>query len=150
MLDDEEYCTDEIVRRIYPVAKLPNVLFACALTEHLPASVSLIVSNVSPGYCYSQLRRSAIELTSSAIRFWLMDFAFGRMTEQGARQLVWVALGPDGKEGMHASWMRCAYIGTQGIKELSDFVISQDDVRAQEKVYVSTTILIMLCVFNIG
>ena len=79
---------------------------------------------------------------SFAIRFWVMDLVLGRTAEQGARQLVWAALGPDGKEGPHTSWMRGAYISTQGIKEPSDFVISQDGGRAQEKIYVSAQFMV--------
>ena len=112
-----------------------NVLFARALSEYLPASLPLVVNTVNPGYCFSELRRGITY--SQAISFRLMDLAFGRTAEQGARQLVWAALGPDGKEGRHVSWVRGAYVSTQGIKEPSDFVISQDGGRAQEKIWVS-------------
>lgn len=113
-----------------------NVFFTRALSEQLPTSVPLIVDAVNPGYCFSELRRAVTVAT--AIRFRLMDLAFGRTAEQGARQLVWAALGPDGKEGRHVSWMRGAYVSTQSIKEPSDFVISQDGGRAQEKIWVSS------------
>ncbi|KAF7796378.1 hypothetical protein EIP86_007555 [Pleurotus ostreatoroseus] len=138
MLNDEGYCADGAMQRRYPVSKLLNVLFARALAEHLPASVPLIVNSVNPGFCYSQLRRSVVDTTSFAVRLWFRDLLLGRTAEQGARQLVWAALGPDGREGVHTSWMRGAYVSTQSIKEPSDFVISQDGGRAQEKVYEET------------
>ena len=60
-----------------------------------------------------------------------------RRPSQSRAAFVWAALGPDGKEGRHLSWMRGVYVSTQSIKEPADFVISREGGIAQEKIWVS-------------
>ncbi|KAF7796917.1 hypothetical protein EIP86_008102 [Pleurotus ostreatoroseus] len=153
-LSEKAYCTPEVMEQRYSVTKralcftttlllhtdienlVLNVLFARGLNEHLPASTPLIVNSVNPGYCYSELRRASS--FGVLFRLWLMDITLGRTAEGGARQLIWAALGPDGREGKHIDWLRGTYVSTQGFKEPSDFVISQDGGRAQEKLWEET------------
>ena len=118
-----------------------NVFFARALSDHLPTSTPLIVDTVNPGFCYSDLRRHANEFFTYRLRFWIMEKLVARTSEEGARQLVWAALGPDGKEGRHLSWMRGVYVSTQSIKEPADFVISREGGIAQEKIWVSGVLM---------
>lgn len=60
-----------------------------------------------------------------------------RTAEQGARQLVWAALGPDGKEGKHAYFLKGAYVSTLSVKEPSDFAMSKEGKEAQDRIRVS-------------
>lgn len=113
-----------------------NVLFTRALSEHLPTSIPLVPTSVNPGYCYSELRRHFTTNIARTIRFAVMDRLFARSGEEGARQLLWAALGPDGKEGKHTNWLRGAYVSVQSMKEPSDFVISYEGRIAQDKVWV--------------
>ncbi len=86
--------------------------------------------------CSSELGRNrpGIEQAIGAI----MRALLGRTAEQGARQLVWAALGPDGKEGPHVKQtMHGAYVSIAEVREPSDFVISKEGWEAQEKVWVS-------------
>ncbi|KAJ3525459.1 hypothetical protein NM688_g8399 [Phlebia brevispora] len=133
-LNDKQYCVTGGMAHRYPDTKLLNVLFTRALSEHLPTTTPVIPAVVNPGYCYSELRRHITNL-SGMIRFAIMDLLLGRTAEQGARQLIWAALGPDGKEGQHANWLRGAYVSTQSIKEPSDFVISKEGGEAQDKIW---------------
>lgn len=67
----------------------------------------------------------------------IADLLMGRTTEEGARQLVWAALGPDGKDGPHVRHMRGAYVSTAAVAEPGDYVISKEGYEAQERVWVS-------------
>ena len=66
-----------------------------------------------------------------------MEKAIARTGEQGARQLLWAALGPDGKEGDHVKHMKGAFVMTAAVKEPSDFVISKEGKQTQDKIWVS-------------
>lgn len=66
----------------------------------------------------------------------LMDIVMGRTAEQGARQLIWAALGPDGQDGEHTYFLHGAYVSNAEVREPSDFVISKEGYGAQEKLWV--------------
>ncbi len=68
----------------------------------------------------------------------IMQFFVARTAEQGARQLLWAALGPDGKDGEHVKYLNGAYVSTLEVKEPSDYVMSKDGYEAQERVWVSS------------
>ena len=57
--------------------------------------------------------------------------------EQGARQLLYGALGPDGKEGEHTRFMKGGLVMAQQIREPSDFVIGKEGREAQNQIWVS-------------
>lgn len=60
----------------------------------------------------------------------------GRTAEQGSRNLLWAALGPDGKEGPHLRYMRGAYVSGAGLCEPGDNVMSKEGYELQEKLWV--------------
>ncbi len=123
-----------------------NVLFTRALHTHLPPSslspntppkMPLIPTAVNPGYCVSLLRRSFP--LSARINARVREILYGRTAEEGARQLIWGALGPDGKlEGRYTrEWMSGVYVSTQQAREPSDFVIGKEGWVAMERAWVS-------------
>lgn len=66
-----------------------------------------------------------------------MHLTIGRTAEQGARSVVWGALGPDGKDGLHVKEvMNGAYVVYQKVQEPSDFSISKEGFETQEKIWV--------------
>lgn len=65
-----------------------------------------------------------------------MDVILGRTAEQGSRNLLWAALGPDGKEGPHFRYMSGAYVSEAGLGEPGDNVTSKDGYELQEKIWV--------------
>ncbi|KAI0812412.1 hypothetical protein BC629DRAFT_1589185 [Irpex lacteus] len=136
-LNDKEYCTSTVMFHRYFHSKLLNTLFTRALATHLSRSVPIAAASVNPGMCSSELGRNrpGIEQAIGAI----MRALLGRTAEQGARQLVWAALGPDGKEGPHVKQtMHGAYVSIAEVREPSDFVISKEGWEAQEKVWNET------------
>ena len=69
--------------------------------------------------------------------YWFLEKVLARTAEQGARQLLWAALGPDGKEGEHVKHLKGAFVMTSTVKEPSDFVISKEGKEDQDKIWVS-------------
>ena len=81
---------------IFPVLDL---FLTRALAEHLPENLPVVPVAVNPGMCRSELAR---EFKVNFFTRMLLEFAWttvGRTTEQGARQFLYAALGPDGKDG---------------------------------------------------
>lgn len=112
-----------------------NVFFTRALADHLPPTVPVIPTTVNPGFCYSEIRR---DFTGRMKLFTkMMEIVLGRTAEQGARQLIWAALGPDGKDGHHVKHLRGAYVSTLAVQEPSDYVLSKEGYEMQERIWVS-------------
>lgn len=78
----------------------------------------------------------------------MMDIALGRTAEQGARQLIWASLGPDGKDGEHTSFLHGAYVATLEVREPSDFVISKEGYDVQERLWVSEHLTGYVCILT--
>jgi retinol dehydrogenase-12 len=57
---------------------------------------------------------------------------FGRTAEEGSRQLVWAAVGGAGREFD----LRGGYVSMADIKEVSDYVLSDDGAVAQRRIWV--------------
>ena len=62
----------------------------------------------------------------------IMAALLGRTAEQGSRQLVWAAVGGAGREFE----LRGAYVDKADIKEVSDYVLSDDGAVAQRRIWV--------------
>lgn len=116
----------EITERSFIVL---NVLFVRALDARLPNTSPIVVAAVNPGYCYSSLRREFSGFRAVFDR--LMEFALAWTTEQGSRQLVWAALGGDPDQ------VRGGYVSIAQIVEPSDFVISDEGHKVQDRAWVS-------------
>ena len=155
-LSDEAYCTPARMNRRYPDSKrtdllssisplkiaaesIPitvlNVLFVRALAERLPRGIPIIPTAVTPGYCYSELRRNMKSL-SARLTFAIWDLFLAHTQEQGAYESIWAALGPDGKSGILGHYMSGAYVSTSCVKEPSDFVISKEGKEVQDRIWV--------------
>ncbi|TFK54202.1 NAD(P)-binding protein [Heliocybe sulcata] len=133
-LNEREYYETAIHDR-YQLSKLLNVLFVRALTAHLPSTSPLIISAVNPGFCDSELRRNVTEWTPPSIEHEGKKLELVAWTsEEGARQLVWAALGPVGD----VNKARGAYMSHNDIMEPSDFVLSKEGKECQDRVWDET------------
>ncbi|KAJ7474896.1 hypothetical protein FB451DRAFT_277908 [Mycena latifolia] len=113
----------------YPLTKLLNVLFVRALAARLPSSPPLIVNAVCPGYCYSELRRDFSGFR--AVVHFFMERLLAFSAEQGSRQLVFGAVAlPHRPEDL-----RGAYVSLSKVTEPSDFVLSEEGKRVQNRVW---------------
>ncbi|KAF8166537.1 short-chain dehydrogenase [Mycena galopus ATCC 62051] len=130
-LGSAEYCSDpKKMRGRYPLTKLFNVLFVRALNDRIPPSTPLIVSAVSPGYCYSELRREFSGVM--AVVDWFMEKALAFTAEIGSRRLIWAALS-QGRDEPDANKLRGAYSSSFKIMEASDFVLSPEGGKMQDQ-----------------
>jgi len=123
----KEYCTPKVMRNRYQLSKLLNVLFVRALSSRLPASAPTVVTNaVTPGFCYSELRRKMTGFVAIVVH--LMELMLAFTTEEGSRQLVYGALAED--KDINGGFV----LGAK-VVESSDFVISKEGKKVQDKVW---------------
>lgn len=114
-----------------------NLLFVRAFASHLAPAYApyLIPSAANPGSCVSDLMRNAPAAFRARMR--ILQAIFSRTAEQGARQLVYASLGPDGEDGPHVvQTMSGAFITLSQSRQPSDFVTSKAGWKAQEKIWV--------------
>ena len=107
-----------------------NVFFVRELTKRLPANSPVIVTAVNPGYCKSELTRNfpfalrIMEAIGKVLLAWT--------TEEGSRQLIWAAVGGAGREFE----LRGGYVSMANLKEVSDYVLSDEGTVVQPRVWV--------------
>ncbi|KAF7345417.1 WW domain-containing oxidoreductase [Mycena venus] len=130
-LGGAEYCSNpKNMQGRYPLTKLFNIFFVRALNTRLPPSTSLVVNAVDPGYCYSELRREFSGMM--AVFDWLMEKALAFSAEVGSRRLVWAALSHQDQPEK----LRGEYSSNFNIMEVSDFALSPEGVRMQDRSWV--------------
>lgn len=118
-----------------------NVLFARTFQAAIPRSMPVVVTAVDPGCCHSEIRRSFDQQLFQEV------LQTARTTEEGGRQLIYAALGPDPAQldSIEATWkMRGAYVVDAEIGEPSSFVKSDDGAALQERIWVSYPVLIAM------
>ncbi|KAJ6526936.1 hypothetical protein DFH09DRAFT_1414619 [Mycena vulgaris] len=127
-LGSAEYCTAATMQDRYMVTKLLNVLNVRALKARLGAA-PLIVSAINPGLCHSELGRAMTGV--KGFLFSILSSIFAFTAEEGSRQLVWGAVGlPDS-----ADKLRGEYINQCTVEEPSDFVISPEGAKVQDRIW---------------
>ncbi|EKM54524.1 uncharacterized protein PHACADRAFT_258435 [Phanerochaete carnosa HHB-10118-sp] len=135
-LNSPEVCTSGRFQTRYNDSKLLNVLFVRALAAHMPATSPLVPACACPGYCVSELRRNFA--FSTRVMYKLMELTLGRTAEQGSRQILYAALGPDGHDGNHSRYLRGMYVAHSEVSEPGDYVISREGVELQERIWRET------------
>jgi len=131
-IGSQEYCTPSVMSYRYSTTKLLGLFFVRAFNMHISPSTPLVVNAANPQYCYSEFRRSLTSVVK--VLDWFMEKALALTAEEGSRQLVYAAVG--GKED--ESKMRGAYITTNSTKEVSDFVLSEEGGRVQNRIWGET------------
>ena len=117
----------------YSVSKLLNLFFVRELASRLPRDSPLVIIAADPGFCVSSLRRNPRDAPwYTHIFFWFMDALVAWPTERGSRQLVFAALGDQDK----LDEMRGAYTAYSKVAEPSDYVISDEGAKVQNKLWV--------------
>ncbi|KAJ7181129.1 hypothetical protein C8R46DRAFT_1071525 [Mycena filopes] len=131
-LGSPEYCASRIMAARYPLTKLLNVFFVRALNSNLMPSTPVIVNAVNPGFCRTGLTREVSGVR--ALMVTLMGLVLGRTAEEGSRQLVWAAVGNQEQPDK----LRGEYINGCKVQESSDYVLSADGVKAQNRLWDET------------
>ncbi|KAJ7025813.1 hypothetical protein C8F04DRAFT_1127180 [Mycena alexandri] len=130
-LGSKEYCTTAVMATRYHVTKLLSILFVRALTARLPPDSPLIVTAVNPGFCHSDLTRGLSGIVSVLEKLFALIFSFS--TEVGSRQFVFAALALEDSEELRGS-----YISGSKIVEPSDFVMSAEGKKIQDRIWDET------------
>ncbi|KAJ7078774.1 hypothetical protein C8R44DRAFT_910112 [Mycena epipterygia] len=131
-LGSAEYCSKPRYVPRYPLTKLFNVFFVRALNARLPITTPVIVNAVSPGYCYSELRRS-ISGVLAAVDY-IMVRILAWTAEEGSRQLVWAALAHQD----HPEKLRGQFIAVSKVEEVSDYILSTEGAKVEDRVWDDT------------
>ncbi|KAJ6526947.1 hypothetical protein DFH09DRAFT_1414655 [Mycena vulgaris] len=131
-LGSAEYCIPATMQNYYMLMKLLNVLFVRALNDRLGAA-PLVVSAVNPAFCYSELRRDFSGAKAFLIS--IMERILAFTTEEGSHQLVWAAVGLQDSPDK----LRGEYINQCIVEEPSDFIVSPEGAKAQDRIWVSDT-----------
>ncbi|KAF9269310.1 NAD(P)-binding protein [Marasmius fiardii PR-910] len=129
-INGEGYSRNQIAtQRRYAESKILLLLFIQSLQSRLLKSDSPAITccSVSPGFCYSQLRRElqVAELYSS------LEKKYAFTSEEGSRQLLFAAIGGRERE----TEFRGAYITFSKFETLGEFVLSPDGKRLERKVW---------------
>ncbi|THV00233.1 short-chain dehydrogenase [Dendrothele bispora CBS 962.96] len=143
----EQYCLKDpsILEGRYQDTKLLNVLFVRALASRLPPhsqGPTITPVAINPSFCRSSLVRGIYDPSlSSNERIMKMRERFDEArkeafsSEEGSRQLVYgaVAKKDQGKEAEEK--MRGAYVSFSDLMEVSDFVLSEDGRKFEDKIW---------------
>ncbi|KAJ7123550.1 hypothetical protein C8R44DRAFT_831248 [Mycena epipterygia] len=113
-----------------------NVFFFRALNSRLPPTTPVIVNAASPGYCYSELRREVSGLL--VVINYIMERLLAWTTEEGSRQLVWGALAYQDRPEI----LRGQYIAASKVQEVSDYVLSAEGARVEDRVWDDTVAIL--------
>ncbi|KAF4584682.1 hypothetical protein EYR40_004669 [Pleurotus pulmonarius] len=116
-LGSRQCCEPYVARPRYNLAKLLNLLFTRALSEHLPPTI--IVNCVHPGFCYSDLLRGILDVV-----LWVFRALVARPAEEGARQIIWGAIATPSESQGGVDSLRGAYVSSSHVMEPSNFVVS--------------------------
>ncbi len=114
-----------------------NIFFVRAFAEYISKPFAVVPVAATPAYCISDFRRNL----PLSVRFIarVLELLIGRTAEEGARQIVWGALGPDGRDGPHVRYaMSGSYTSLATVQRASEYVVSQAGYEAQERLWVST------------
>ncbi|KAH7921754.1 NAD(P)-binding protein [Leucogyrophana mollusca] len=129
-LNDEGYCTPQVMQERYNVSKLLQVIFVRELAARLPTPTPVSISTVHPGLCYSNIDRDL----SGFLKYFLLCLKSisGRSTEVGSRTLVHPAVAPD-ERSRHGR-----YLSSCEVAEDSDWVLSEEGRAVAKKIWAET------------
>lgn len=134
-LSSREFCTPIAMERRYADSKLLNTLFAPAFAAHIPRSAPIVVNAVCPGFCHSQILRTIDRGQFDNFK------KIARTSEEGSRQLIFAALGPDPKypdSSEHVDVLKGAYIQHNAVSSPSDWVKSEEGQQVQSRLWDET------------
>jgi len=125
-LSSKEYCTPEVFATRYQQSKILNIMLVHKLAELLPTNIVPVALN--PGFCLSGLRRDAEG--ERAASFKQMEDEFAYTSEEGSRQIIYSAIGGKDEE------LRGAFTSYSQVLEVSDWILSEEGKKAEDKIWV--------------
>ncbi|TFK22500.1 NAD(P)-binding protein [Coprinopsis marcescibilis] len=106
-------------------------LFATRSLAQILEKTPVVIDNVCPGLCMSEIARHLS--WTERIVFWIFQRLI-RTPEQGARQLLWAALAHE----EDPSVLRGTFVTHMKVTEPSDYVISEEGSKMQERLWRDT------------
>lgn len=106
-------------------------LFTRALTDHLPSDAPIVVTAANPGYCVTDLLR---DVSKDQFDPTLPE---PRTAEQGSRQLIFAAVGPNVKNEEEAQMLKGGYVSEASLKSQIGWVNSEEGPVVRESIWVS-------------
>ena len=97
---------------------------------------------ISPGYCYSDLRRSATG--DRLARYQALEKQYALTTEEGSRHIVYAALKGLGDK-QEEEKLNGVYLNVSRVEEAGDFVLSDVGGRVQDKLWASIIYIVPGC-----
>ncbi|KAF9254734.1 short-chain dehydrogenase [Marasmius fiardii PR-910] len=117
----------------YMESKILATMFIRQLQAHLPASSPTVTCcAVNPGFCLSELRRSAPGEYAEDYKKMEDELAF--TAEEGSRQLLYAAIGQRDRE----EEVRGGYVSFMKVTECSDFILGEVGQKLEKKVWDET------------
>jgi len=118
----------------YDETKLLNVFLTRAMAQHLSAN-DVVVDSVNPGLCHSELTREATGAVK--VIFTIFKTLLARSTEKGSRTIIHAALGEN------QSKVQGKYLNKCEIHEESDYVISDEGRKVQDRIWKETMVILV-------
>lgn len=106
-----------------------NLFLTFSLSELLK-NTPIIATSVTPGYCNSELTRHFVGVAAHATQ--MMQRLFARTAEEGARQLVFGAVG----EAADPQKLRGAYISLHKVLTPSDHMLGDAGMARRDALWV--------------
>ncbi|VDC02779.1 unnamed protein product [Peniophora sp. CBMAI 1063] len=136
-LSEPQYCANKsVMAERYNLTKLINVFFTRALAAHLPADSPIIVNSANPGFCYSELRRTAPAMLGAFLH--LMEYMMARTTEEGSRQYIWAALAGEAGDATPVDKLRGAFVSECRVTEPSSYIFTKEGEDCQRRIWDET------------
>ncbi|KZS88794.1 NAD(P)-binding protein, partial [Sistotremastrum niveocremeum HHB9708] len=140
-LSDKDHCSPDIMRYRYCVTKALNIFFVRALAARLPSYSTITVNAVTPGLCHSKVNMPSHHITRDlkgmgAAIYEVFVYLFARSTEAGSRTIVHAALSGS-QENMQAR-----YLNTCHVAEESDYILSAEGKRVQDRLWEETVAIL--------
>lgn len=129
-----------------------NVLFARALGARLPGASPIVVNTINPGFCKSSITQELQnEYWYIRLTLKLMFVTIAKTSEEGGRAIAHAALVVDPRKAMNKrdagklsktdianpKALHGKFISWTRVAEESDFVLSEDGRKLQDKLWVS-------------
>jgi len=125
----------EVMQGRYPISKQFNVQFARAYANHFSSESPIIITSADPGLCKTELSRDVQGEAKSRIQERLDKWGF--TAEQGSRMIVRSVVWENGP-GEGDGQLNGGYCAEEAVQEPSDFVISEEGMAVQEKLWNDT------------
>lgn len=110
---------------------------------HLPITHNVVVDTVTPGLCRSELSRDIPPNPEFEAKL-----ALARTSEEGSRQIIWAAIGPENATEEEVKKLHGGYVHNTEAVQTSEWTRSEEGKVVQDKVWVSDPLIFQRLFFD--